>query len=567
MADIFTIGIGGQAGDGVKEAGYTIGALLAKLGYEVFVSLANPSLIKGGHNFARVSFSQEKVWCDYDKLDVLIALNEKSVTLHKNELKLNAVVLADSFESIDLATLGTSAIVLPISSSATALGAPMIARNSVALGALCHLLDLDFKIMPEILQVIFKDKKPELNIKLADIGFEFLKKAGLSHPKKIEPSQFKKELLDGNTAFARGLIAGGLDFYISYPMTPSTSILHFLAREQKNYPNLKVIQPENELAAINMALGVAYAGKRVAIGSATGGFALMQEAFSFSGAAELPLVIAVSQRQAPATGVPTFSSQADLRLAIHSGHGEFPRIVIAPGDAEEAFLVGANGLNLAWKYQTPVIALMDKIVSEHFTTSLIVADQVKIETGKLAEKTGGDYGRYEITADGISPMAFPGTSDTVVKITSYEHDEAGIIAEEAGPVKAMIDKRFVKAKTLASELERQETIKIYGDKNADTVIVFWGSTKGPVLEASQYLDQPVKLVQIIWVEPFDVKKVSVELAKAKKIINVEGNHNAQMASLIREKIGLEVSANILKYDSRPFDPLDLAQKINALCHE
>jgi 2-oxoglutarate ferredoxin oxidoreductase subunit alpha len=567
MVDIFTIGIGGQAGDGVKEAGGTIGTLLAKLGYEVFVSFANPSLIKGGHNFARVSFSREKIWCDYNKLDVLIALNEKSVTLHKNELNQNAIVFADSFDLADLDELGTKAVAIPMSVSATAVGAPMIARNSVALGALGYLLDLDFKKMSEILQVVFENKKPELNIKLVDIGFEFLEKIGLSHPKKIEQGKSEKELIDGNTAFARGLLAAGLDFYISYPMTPSTSILHFLAGEQKNYPHLKVIQPENELAAINMALGVVYAGKRVAIGSATGGFALMQEAFSFSGGAELPLVVAVSQRQAPATGVPTFSSQADLRLAIHSVHGEFPRIIIAPGDSEEAFLAGANGLNLAWQYQTPVIALMDKIVSEHSTTSLINTDQIKIETGKLAEKIGPDYGRYAITADGISPMAFPGTPDMVVKITSYEHDEAGITVEEAEPVKAMVDKRFAKAETLASELDRQETIKIYGDKNADTAIVFWGSTKGPVLEAVKYLDRPVKLMQIIWVEPFDTKKVTAELASAKKIINVEGNHNAQMASLIREKTGLEVSANILKYDSRPFDPLDLAQKINILCHE
>ena len=566
MADILTIGIGGAAGDGTKEAGAALGTLLAELGYEVFMSIANPSLIRGGHNFARLSFGAEKIWCDRDKLDVLVALNEESITLHQDELSPNAVIFADELTPTVTAARGANAVALPMAATAIAIGAPAVARNSVALGALGYLLDLDLAGLQKILQRIFQNKKPELNLKLAQTGFEFLKKTGLAPLKKIKPGQTKKEFLDGNVAFAKGLLAAGLDFYVAYPMTPATSILHFLAGEQKNR-KLKVIQPENELAAINLALGVAYAGKRVAVGSATGGFTLMQEAFSFAGGAELPLVVAVAQRQAPATGVPTFSSQADLRLAIHAGHGEFPRLVIAPGDPAEAFLAGAVGLNLAWQYQTPVIVLLDKIVSEHPATSQLTADQIKIESGKIAAKTGSDYRRYEITADGLSPLAFPGTPDAVVKITSYEHDENGITTEDPDLVKAMVNKRFAKAAALATEMAQQETVKIYGDQEAETAVIFWGSTKGPVLEAAKYFDRPLKLVQIVWLEPFDVGRVSAALAKVKKIINVEGNHNAQLAALIREKTGLEVSANILKYDSRPFDPIELAQQINLLNHE
>jgi len=566
VADILTIGIGGAAGDGTKEAGAALGTLLAELGYEVFMSIANPSLIRGGHNFARLSFGAEKIWCDRDKLDVLVALNEESITLHQNELSPNAVIFADELTPAVTAARGANAVALPMAATAIAIGAPAVARNSVALGALGYLLDLDLAGLQKILQRIFQNKKPELNLKLAQTGFEFLKKTGLAPLKKIKPGQTKKEFLDGNVAFAKGLLAAGLDFYVAYPMTPATSILHFLAGEQKNR-KLKVIQPENELAAINLALGVAYAGKRVAVGSATGGFTLMQEAFSFAGGAELPLVVAVAQRQAPATGVPTFSSQADLRLAIHAGHGEFPRLVIAPGDPAEAFLAGAVGLNLAWQYQTPVIVLLDKIVSEHPATSQLTADQIKIESGKIAAKTGSDYRRYEITADGLSPLAFPGTPDIVVKITSYEHGEKGITTEDPELVKAMVNKRFAKAAALATEMVQQETVKIYGDQEAETAVIFWGSTKGPVLEAAKYFDRPLKLVQIIWLEPFDVGRVSAALAKVKKIINVEGNHNAQLAALIREKTGLEVSANILKYDSRPFDPIELAQQINLLNHE
>ncbi len=395
-------------------------------------------------------------------------------------------------------------------------------------------------------------------------------------------------------------------------MTPSTSILHFLAGKQKD-SKLRVIQPESELSVINMALGMSYAGKRVAIGSATGGFALMQEALSFSGMAELPLVIAVSQRQAPATGLPTYSSQTDLRFAIHGGHGEFPRIVIAPGDAEESFALGAHALNLAWRYQLPVIVLMDKILSEHASTCLLKPETIKIDLGlrstvvsasvipaqagiqgqtikiessntldsrfrgndKMDETLlsprgrGGvqNYGRYQITKDGISPMAFPGTPNTIVKATSYEHDEAGITIEELEPTKAMLDKRAAKIDTISKSLDHHETVKVYGDKSSENVIVFWGSTKGSVLEAAKHLKKPAKLVQIVWLEPFDGKKVAHELAGAKKIINIECNRNGQLAALIREKTGIIATDMILRYDSRPFEPVALAEQINnILCH-
>jgi 2-oxoglutarate ferredoxin oxidoreductase subunit alpha len=288
----------------------------------------------------------------------------------------------------------------------------------------------------------------------------------------------------------------------------------------------------------------------------------MQEAFSFAGMAELPLVVAVSQRQAPATGLPTFSSQTDLRFAIHAGHGEFPKIVMAPGDSEESFYIGAEALNLAWKYQLPVIVLMDKIVSEHASTSLLGTSKIKIENGNIAEKSNEKYGRYEVTSDGISPMAFPGTPNTIVKTTSYEHDSFGITTEELEPTKAMLNKRFAKSETLKKTLDQYETVKVYGDTSSKNVVVFWGSTKGPVLEAARYLKKPVKFVQIVWLEPFDTTRVSEELFGAKKIIDIECNHDGQLANLIREKTGIVVTDKILKYDSRPFEPVSLAEEIN-----
>jgi 2-oxoglutarate ferredoxin oxidoreductase subunit alpha len=560
---VFTVGIGGAAGDGIRESGATIGAILAELGYEAVFSFTYPSLIRGGHNFARISFSKEKIYSDHEALNVLIALNEETIKLHRGELDASAVVLADSFEQEDVDLLKENAVMIPMAATVKEMNVSAITRNSMALGAVCYLLDLDYDLMQKVLGDVFKNKMPDVNIKLADLGYQLLKEKNFRHAKKIHPSEGKKELVEGNVAFAKGLMAAGLDFYVAYPMTPATSILHFLAGEQKK-SKLRVIQPESELSVINMALGMSYAGKRVAIGSASGGFALMQEAFSFAGIAELPLVVAVSQRQAPATGLPTYSSQTDLRFVIHAGHGEFPRIVMAPGDQEESFYMGALALNLAWKYQLPVIVLLDKIISEHSSTSILKKEKIEVDRGLVASNTNEKYGRYELTKNGISPMAFPGTPNTIVKVTSYEHDAVGITADEAEPTRDMLNKRFAKGETLKKALNQYETVKVYGDPKSKNVVVFFGSTKGQVLEAIKYLKKPAKFVQIVWLEPFDVEKVAKELSKAKKIIDVECNHNAQLANLIKEKTGIEATNTILKYDSRPFEPVALAEEINKL---
>lgn len=562
-SEIFTIGIGGAAGDGVMEAGSNIGLLLKDLGYEVYLSNNYPSLIRGGHNFVRLSFSREKVWNDHSKLDVLISLNEETTGLHQTELNTGAIVFAENFEASTKESLGQNAVVLPMSSFTQEIQAPAIARNSIALGALCCFLDLPLQKMIEVLNLIFKEKNLDMNIKLAEMGYGHLQSIQLQHSKKIEPSEPKSRLIDANRALALGFIAAGLDFYIAYPMTPSSSILHFLAGKQSK-DGLKVIQPENEIAAINMALGMAYAGKRAAVGSATGGFALMQEAFSFSGVAELPIAIAVSQRQAPATGSPTHSSQSDLKFVINSGHGEFPRIVIAPGDPEESFRAGAEALNLAWKFQTPVIILLDKILSEHMMTVSFDESSVSRDNGKTAQNSGEDYKRYQFADDGISPIAFPGTPNAKVKVNSYEHDEYGIAVDEPEAVKRMLDKRFQKAKGIETEMQNKETLKVYGNASSENVIIFFGSTKSPLLEAAKYFAKDFKLVQILWLEPFPKEKVLKELSGAKKIICVEGNHNAQLAGLIREKTGVDITDKILRYDSMPFDPSELAEEINKL---
>ncbi len=559
-----TIGIGGAAGDGIREAGLHLTELFNTLGYQSFLSFSYPSLIRGGHNFSRISFSKEKVWNDHSELDVLIAVNAESVRLHLHELKKDALVFVEQSYMDELKDTGVNIIPLPLSDFAKEVNARPVARTTVGIGAFAYLAGLTAKKTHDLIFSIFQDVGNETNAILAEKGYILAESLVITKWQNtlVENIGEKKEVVDGNKAVGKGLLAAGLDFYIAYPMTPASSLLHFLAKESLG-GKMKTIQPEDEISAINMAIGVAYSGKKVAVGTATGGFALMQEAFSFAGISETPLVAVVSQRQGPATGVPTNTSQGDLQFVLHSGHGEFPRIVIAPGDPEEGYLAAGNALNLAWKYQMPAIILLDKHLSESSQTALL--DNSKI-IQKEAKKWSGEenYQRYQYTEDGISPLTFPGKENAVIKLTSYEHDEFGIATENTELVKKMTEKRFKKEEMLAQELSLYETVKIYGDTLSDTAILFWGSPKGAILEAAKQLKKSVKLVQILWMEPFDTERVSEALANTSKIISIEGNHNGQLSSLLREKTGIVPHYKISRYDSKPFDPTELAKEIDAL---
>lgn len=557
--DVFTVVVCGAAGFGTRELGASVSQTLAERGYEVFASVDYPSLIRGGHNLTRITFSREKVYNDHSRIDLVIAFDEKSVDMHLMELAPDALVFSEHFSEAARNTLGERAIPLQMTDITKEMGGLPIMKTSVALGAFCSALDMPFEAGERVLQETFKEKSADLNVALYRRGYEAMAATGLKHHKKLEPGEPNKELLNGSATFADGLVKAKIDFYVAYPMTPASPVLHYFAKKQHEM-GMKVVQPESELSVINMALGMSYAGKRVAIGTAGGGFALMQESFSLAGMAELPIVVFIAQRPAPATGVPTYTSQADLRFVVHAGHGEFPRIVIAPGDAEEAYYGGIESMNLAWKYQTPVVMLMDKHLTESVMTGKVSKDDVYVEQGSRSEG-GPEYKRYKMTEDGISPIALPGTSNTVVKVTSYEHDEDGIMTEDAEVTRLMQDQRFWKGEMIKREFTEERTVKVYGDRESKKVVVFWGSTKGAVLEAAKYLDRSVKLVQIVWLEPFDTERVKAELHDAEVIVDVEGNHDAQLASLIRERTGIEITQKILRYDGRPFDPIQLAEEL------
>ena len=401
-------------------------------------------------------------------------------------------------------------------------------------------------------------KKIEENIKVAEIGY----KEGLEHKNGFEIEKLGKEprkILTGNEAIALGAVKAGMNFYFAYPMTPASGILHFLAANEDKF-GVKTIHPENEIAVALMAEGTASAGKRAMVGTSGGGFALMVEALSLAGQAEIPVVFVLSQRPGPATGIPTYTSQTDLLFSLFAGHGEFLKIVIAPADVDEAFYLSAEAMNLAWKYQTPAIILSDKHLSESIFSAYYDENKIKIEQPKLLDGKG-DYKRYSDEKDGISPLAFGGDKNAIIKETSYEHNEFGIATENSEEAKKMIEKRARKKTTLLKELKGKKTINVLGNKKSKNVFITWGSTKGAVVEAGENLK--MKVIQPMFIEPFPTDEIKKELKGAKKIIDIEANSTGQLAYILKAN-GIGVDEMILKYDGRPFTVEELEEKIKKI---
>jgi 2-oxoglutarate ferredoxin oxidoreductase subunit alpha len=556
MLDEVSLLVGGKAGEGVRSTGYIIGRILNRHGLNVFIRDDYQSLIEGGHNFSQIRASSKETWSHYERADLIAALDQRTVDLHENELVSNGYVLYDPEEVTYSGS--RKALSIPLLKMVEEIKGLKIMRNSALIGAVAYLYRLDLTKVNAVLTKIYREKA-EKNLLLAKKGYEYTEKnfGRIDEIKRIDRPP--KPLLTGNQAIALGAVKAGLKVYIAYPMTPSTSILHFLAGHQDKL-GLTVVQPENEIAVIIMALGASYAGARSMVASSGGGFALMQEAISMAGMTEVAVVIVECQRGGPSTGVATYTSQADLKFVINAGHGDFPKVVVAPGDTEEAFYKTAEALNLAWKYQIPVIVLSDKHLSESYKTTSIDESNMDKEEVKMANG-GSGYKRYELTEDGISPLTFPGTAGAVVKANSYEHNPDGYATEEPELINKMQEKRLRKYAQLITDLRSRETVKIYGEKDADNLVVSWGSAKGAVLEAMKLLKRKFKFLHVIYLKPFPIWEVEKHLGKAKNVISVECNSNGQFASLLREETGFLVNKKILKYDSRPFDPEDLANRI------
>jgi len=358
---------------------------------------------------------------------------------------------------------------------------------------------------------------------------------------------------------ALGAIAAGIDICFAYPMTPATAVLHFLAKKQTEH-NILVSQFESEIAVVNAALGASFTGARVMVATSGGGFALMTEAISLAGMSELPLVVYLAQRTAPSTGVPTYTAQGDLKTALNAGHGEFPKIVVAPGDPKEAIFRTQEAFYLSAKYHTPVIVLSDKHLGESNYSFSQIGKPGQTTQRFILKNPAKNYKSFKITPTGVSDRAVPGQGP-VVKATSYEHTDYGQTTEDPGWIVKMQDKRLKKIKYIAQEINKLSPIKTYGQ--GKNLIISWGSTKGAIIDALSEL-KGFKFLQISYLSPFPKEKVIQEINKSQKVFLVENTATGLLADVIAEQTGIIIKNKILKYDARPFTSEDIIDKIKKI---
>jgi len=547
--DNFSTLIGGIAGDGINEAGVTVGRLFNRLGYRIYMYYDYPSLIRGGHNFSIVRASSRKIGAHMDKVDVLIALNQETVEKHKDRLKENSFVIYDS-DKVKVEDKKQKGCGLPVSQILKEEGAPQLMKNTCILGGFCKVVGVDWNVLEDVLKKIIP-KMLEQNLKVAKHGYD----SAVEFFKVDKLGQQSVPILTGNQAIGMGLIKAGLKAYVAYPMTPSSGLLEFMARYAPDF-GLKVIHPENEIAVMLMAQGFAYTGVKAAVGTSGGGFCLMTEGLSMAGQAEVPVVILMAQRTGPSTGVPTYTAQSDLHFILNAGQGEFPRFVVSPGDAEEAYYWSGVALNMAWKYQVPAFILSDKTVSESVYSFDMKSAGDLNEEAHSTWNGQGKYARYRYTDSGISPLAFPPQKGQVIKFDSYVHDENGITTEDPDTTSKMADKRQIKGKSLADEMAKYETVKVYGQgKNA---LLCWGSNKGVCIEAAEKFG--LKVIHVLVLSPFPVDQLRNALGKVEKMISVECNSTGQLARLAA-LYGRPADEQILRYNGRPFSLEDLEAEL------
>ncbi len=573
--------IAGEAGFGIAVSGVLFSKICTRGGLFVHSYSEYPSLIRGGHNTFQLTVRDSKVYAPFKTVNFLIALNKESVTKHLFELSEKALIMFDPDEN-DIATETSSRkdLVLcpvPLAILSKNSGADRLMRNTVAMGASMAILAYDLTILDELFKEVFADKGQEvidLNIRAAKAGFDYIKEHfdNSSYPYRLEKNEKHSQtqmVLGGNEAIGMGAIKAGVKFYAGYPMTPSSTLLQYMASKQLQY-NIVVKHTEDEISAANMAIGAYYAGVRAMTGTAGGGFSLMVESLGLAAITETPMVYVVVQRPGPATGLPTWTDQGDLKFVLHASQGEFPRIVVAPGDTEECFYVTIQAHNLAETYQLPVIILSDKFLAESPKSTYPFDDKnIKIQRGKIATpeqlQAIGIYKRFDLQAkDGVSLRTLPGMKNGIFLANSDEHDEHGFSNEESEMRINMVDKRF--KKFIAASAELPEPV-LYGPAKADFTIFAWGSTKGPILEAMEILRREnvsVNLLHILYISPFPAKRVNELLEICKTPILIENNMTAQLGSLISEYTGYEIGNKILKYDGRPFFPEELVQRIRAI---
>jgi 2-oxoglutarate/2-oxoacid ferredoxin oxidoreductase subunit alpha len=573
MASI-TVRIAGANGDGVESSGALILKVASRSGMQVNGYRGYQSIIRGGHVWfqIRVGDFDQKLLSHGDTIDILIVLNQDAIANQASHLSPGASVIYDptrvKVDSLD----ATKYKLIPVQmlDIAVQVSGDPIMRNTVAVGTAFRLMGIDMKVCEAVLTEMFTrkgDKIVKNNVETASRGYNL---EGLQPIHNIKGDGKARYVMDGSTALSLGAYASGCNFYAAYPMTPASGILHWFAAHQNKGVFFK--QVEDELAAINMAIGASVSGVRAACGSSGGGFSLMSEALGMAGMIETPLVVYEAQRTGPSTGLPTKTEQGDLLFAMYASQGEFPRIVVAPRSLEECFYISAEAFNLADRYQCPVIVLSDLYLSEHLETlDGFDLDSIKIDRGKVVTKNPeavGEFKRYLYTEDGVSPRTFPGTPGMEFTAPTDEHDEYGDLVSDAlsGIDKHVETRRkmMVKRMTKIETMLKNETIFVPGifNESADYFFVTFGSSTEPAMEAAELLKEKgynLGVISFSYLMPLDKEKTK-EILKNRKLIDLEVNYTAQLAQVIKLNTGIEIEKRILEYDGEAITGASVAAK-------
>lgn len=568
----YTITIGGEAGQGLQTIGSILAKVLSRSGFHVFTSQDYMSRIRGGHNFYQIRFSDKEISALKDGIDILVALDRNTIDIHSSTVKDEGIIIYDADyikETFDEHRF----LHIPFEKIAIESGGSKIISNTVATSAVMGMFNLDLAVFDRIVRSMLKKKGPEIidrNIASAKAGYDYAahhcNRCDMLQPTK--PSQKSLMLINGTQGIGLGALMSGCKFYSAYPMTPSTGVMTFIASKAQDY-GIVVEQVEDEIAAINMALGASFAGVRAMTGSSGGGFALMVEGLSLAGMTETPIVIAEVQRPGPATGFPTRTEQGDLMFVLYSGHGEFPRVIFAPGTPEQAFYLTNKAFELAEKYQIPAFIQSDQYLSdsewtfEQFETEHLMYHDYRLRADALEKMA--EYKRYAYTETGVTPLAVPGESRHVVVADSDEHDEEGHIVEDAETRIKMTDKRlFKKMDRLRKEIAPPF---LYGSQSPEILLIGFGSTYGVMKEVVDILStsHDIAMLHFSEVYPFPLTDRFDYLSivkQAQQSICIENNATSQFASLMRMETGFECTQRINKYDGRPFTIDGLLGELN-----
>ncbi len=572
------IGIGGAAGQGIATPGDILARIFVRRGLHLNAYNAYQSIVRGGHIFLTLRASDRPVASMGDVLDMLIALNQDTMDRHLKLMGAGSAVLFNSDKIQPGPTApGVQLCAFSVKELAPGVRGDLV-QNTIGLAAALNLLGVDFGTLEAILTLQFQRKGQaavDENVSVARAGYEYagahFRAFDVTLPDTGRPLAF----IDGNTALAMGGAAAGVRFYCAYPMSPSTGVLHWMARHARQL-GIMVRQVEDELGVINMAIGAAHTGCRVMCATSGGGFALMTEALGAAAMMEIPLVCINVQRAGPATGVPTKTEQGDLWQALGAGQGDYPRVIVAPTTIADCFKTVPLLFNVVDKLQCPGIVLSDLLISEgrssvdpaelDFNVPIDRGDTLGVN-GRMAAPASA-YKRYDLTESGISPRVVPGTPGYVHVVATDEHDdEGGLISDEyTNPAKrrAMHEKRMRK---MEGVLPLIDPPRLFGEPTAAVTLVGWGSTQGVIREAIEKLAAEgisANNLQIKWLVPLHAVAIMEILAGSQKVIIVENNYSGQFARYLRSETGFVADGHVRKYDGEPFMPHHIVDGVKTI---